>query len=267
MEYLKKYKYLIIVFILVIALVFITLFNKPEVEGSEIVEAIDSQVIDSIKVEIKGAVKKTGVYEVSSDARVVDVLNLSGILKNADTTNINMSAKLMDAMVIDIPYQDEVEIKSIKVDIKGAVKIPGVYSLKENDRVIDVIKLSGGLIDTADTSNINLSKKVFDEMVIIIPVMEENNTQEKLENDAIIGDEQNNNEEKEEINDIENEIKICLNTASLEELMTLSGIGESKALAIIEYRKSKSFESIEEITNVSGIGNSLYEKIKNYITV
>ena len=90
-----------------------------------------------------------------------------------------------------------------------------------------------------------------------------------IKNDGLIGDEQNNEkEEQEEKKDVivENK-KISLNNATKEELMTLSGIGESKALAIIEYRNNKQFESIEEITNIKGIGNSIYEKIKEDITL
>ena len=60
---------------------------------------------------------------------------------------------------------------------------------------------------------------------------------------------------------------ISINTASLEELKTLPGIGESKANSIIKYRETSSFNTIEDIKNVSGIGESLFEKIKDYITV
>ena len=305
MEALKKYKFFIILVLIVLIILF-SFFNKPkEIESIEIVESNVEEVKNTIKFQIKGAVKKDGVYEILEDSRVIDAIKLSGgVLENADTSDINLSAKLLDAMVIDIPYQES--LKGIKVDIKGEVKLPGVYELDENARIIDVIKLSGGLNEFADTSNINLSKRVFDEMVIIIPKIvlkeeiigteneniskDENVTNDEntikdeiisndevkneedniIKNDGLIGDEQNSEqkEEQEEKEDVivENK-KISLNTATKEELMTLSGIGESKALAIIEYRNNKQFETIEEITNIKGIGNSIYEKIKDNITL
>lgn len=166
--------------------------------------------------------------------------------------------------------------KLYMVDIKGEVISPGIYELPSTSRVIDVINIAGGLTDIADTSVINLSKKIEDEMVIIIyseyevnnwltTKQEEDYLQEKcqnsedsrIENDACISD-----------NVIENnETIININTATKEELMTLSGIGETKALAIISYREKTPFTSIEDIKNVSGIGDSTYNEIKDYITV
>ena len=166
--------------------------------------------------------------------------------------------------------------KLYMVDIKGEVISPGIYELPSTSRVIDVINKAGGLTDIADTSVINLSKKIEDEMVIIIyseyevnnwltTKQEEDYLQEKcqnsedskIENDACISD-----------NVIENnETLININTATKEELMTLSGIGETKALAIISYREKTPFTSIEDIKNVSGIGDSTYNEIKDYITV
>lgn len=267
MEYIKKYKILIICFIPILILVLFLISDNKEVKADDIILTSSSIVenVNTIKIEIKGAVKNTGVYELSSDARVVDAINASGgLLKTADTTNINMSAKLTDAGVLDVPYQDEIIVNSIKVDIKGAVNIPGVYELNDGARIIDVIKLSGGLNDEADTSNINLSKRIFDEMVIIIYTKEEVNNMD----DDIMFEKDNLSNSDIEIKDetiIEN-IKISINSATKEQLMTLSGIGESKALAIIEYRNNTKFNSIEELTNVPGIGQSIYEKIKNNIT-
>ncbi|MBE6149248.1 MAG: competence protein ComE [Firmicutes bacterium] len=174
----------------------------------------------------------------------------------------------------------------IKVDIKGAVNKPGVYELKVNSRVSDAIDTSGGLTNEADTSIINLSKLLKDEMVIIIYTKKEIEEMKKgtttvkyiekecicpkLENDACVEETVTNNETE---TDIENEepntnSKISLNKATLKELMTLTGIGESKAKAIIEYReKNNGFKTIDEIKKVSGIGNSTYEKIKDNITI
>ena len=165
-----------------------------------------------------------------------------------------------------------------KVDIKGQVNNPGIYSLKEGSRVIDVIEASGGLTENANTTVINLSKKIEDEMVIIIYSNEEVNNfaktkevekqviencikkdENSLQNDACI------NQSNEQTN-VDNNL-ININTATQEELMTLPGIGESKAKDIITYRSENTFTSIEDIKNVPGIGESLFAKIKENITV
>ena len=159
------------------------------------------------------------------------------------------------------------------IDIKGSVNNPGVYKFKENDRVIDAINLAGGLTKDANTSNINLSQKLKSEMVIYIYNNSEikNNTK-NLTCDNICKTEiieVNNCVEVTEPIKTENESdKININTASMEELMTISGIGESKARNIIEYRSSNgNFEKIDDIKNINGIGDSLFSKIKDKISV
>ena len=158
---------------------------------------------------------------------------------------------------------EEKEIEEIPLffDIKGEVTNPGVYLFKDGEKVVDAIKEASGLSSKADTSNINLSATLFDEMVIIIPSINEEDEcipGEKIINDALI--------EPEETND--NTVsKTSLNNASLEELTFLPGIGPSKATAIIDYRTKFLFETIEEIQEVSGIGPATYEKIKNLLTL
>ena len=172
--------------------------------------------------------------------------------------------------------KEKEEIEEYKVDIKGEVNSPGIYTLNSDNRVIDVIEKAGGLTENANTSVINLSKKIMDEMVIIIysnlEVKEFEKTKEKekylqekcvqkdensLKNDACISNNKDTN-----INS-----KININTASLEELQTLNGIGESKAKDIIAYREKNRFNTIEDIKNVPGIGDGLFAKIKENITV
>ena len=161
----------------------------------------------------------------------------------------------------------------IIVDIKGYVNKPGVYSFKKsnNMRINDLIVKAGGLLKDADTSTINLSKKLEDEMIIIIYSKSEianfTKTQDdlrkrleicenKLKNDACI-------KEKESTSNG----KININEASVNELQELNGIGKSKAEAIIEYRNKTRFKSIDEIMKVDGIGESLFASIKENITV
>ncbi len=172
--------------------------------------------------------------------------------------------------------------KILKVDIKGEVINPGLYSLEEGNRVSDVIQMAGGLSENGDTTVINLSKKIKDEMVIIIyskaevedfkkttEIMEQvidncKNSYEGIRNDACI--ESNETETNNEFSDSNNLISI--NNATLEELQTLPGIGEAKAQNIIKYREEHGlFSDINELKNIDGIGDSIFDKIKENITL
>ena len=161
------------------------------------------------------------------------------------------------------PIEEEA---SLLVDVKGAVKKPGVYEVTNDTIVNDCIKLAGGLKSDADTNTINLSKKVVNEMVIYIPEKEEVKESPPL-NDAVIdntpiigtGTEENNPSSDKKIN---------INTATLSELQELDGIGESKAQSIIDYRNEVGlFKDINELMNVSGIGETVFAKIKDNITI
>ena len=177
------------------------------------------------------------------------------------------------------------EVSWVSVDIKGAVMLPGVYEVEATKKVVDVVQLAGGFTEQADSSFINLAKKVEDEMVIIIYTADEvkkwldqDNIAKVVDNqcicpviknDACINQKDTFLEDTQASNSNFNKVeKVNLNTASLEELQTLSGIGESKAKAIIAYREEVGlFEKIEDLMNVSGIGEALYEKVKDDITV
>ncbi len=158
----------------------------------------------------------------------------------------------------------------VKVDIKGAVKNPGVYEVSVNNRVIDVIKIAGGLNKSANTEYINLAKNVTDEMIIWIytdseirEFMDSNVKYEYIEKECHCPDV----DSSACINENNGKDKVNINTATKEELMTLSGIGEAKALSIIEYRENTPFKTIEDLKNISGIGDSIFTEIKDFITV
>ena len=162
------------------------------------------------------------------------------------------------------------------VDIKGAVKEPGVYLIECNKTVNDVILLAGGLLKNSDTSVINLAKKITDEMVIIIYTKEEvknsnivDTVVKVVEKECVCPNIQNDGCINDEIADNINQSKLInINTATLEELLTLPGIGEAKAKAIIKYRvDNNGFKEIAELLNVDGIGTKLYEEIKVYLTI
>lgn len=160
------------------------------------------------------------------------------------------------------------------VDIKGAVKKPGVYLVTKGSIVNDVIKKAGGLKSNAYTGNINLSQATTESMVIYIyntseikkmttPII----TNTTCSTNVIKVDNCISTTTKVTTNNEVTNNKININTATLDELMTLSGVGKSKAESIIKYRSESKFESIEDIKNVSGIGEALYDAIKDNITV
>ena len=169
----------------------------------------------------------------------------------------------------------ETKDDKVLIDIKGEIITPGVYELTTNNTVMDAINKAGGLTKASDTSNINLSKKLEDEMVIIIyskTEIEKMNEENKIEcppcNNACIKEEDEKAKLEKETEETKTTGKININEATSEELQNLEGIGEVKANAIIEYRnKNGNFKTTEDIKNVSGIGDSVYEKIKDNITV
>lgn len=169
--------------------------------------------------------------------------------------------------------EGETVIEEYVVDIKGAVKKPGVYRISKGSIVNDVIKMAGGLKSNASTTYINLSYELKNHDVINIFTKTEakNNVIKEVCNcdDVIISDCNNSSIVTDGEVSANNGLsdKVNINTASLEELLNLNGVGESKAIAIIEYREKNKFTNIEDIKNVSGIGDSLYNKIKDYITV
>ena len=196
-----------------------------------------------------------------------------------DTYNIQSEAKVNEKPKIEnIEKEEKKQTTNVLVDVKGEVNTPGVYELTKENTVMDAINKAGGLTKKSDTSNINLSKKLEDEMVIIVYSKEEIKKMEtKTEcptyNDACVCEDDekskldNQNVPKAQDNQ-KSKTKININTADLNNLQTLNGIGESKAKAIIEYReKNGNFKTIEDIKNVPGIGDSTYENIKNNITV
>ena len=139
--------------------------------------------------------------------------------------------------------------------------------LKEGSRIIDVLDMAGGALEDADLNLLNLAEKIFDEQKIYIPKIGEeiDKSQIKVENrdDGELKVHTANNSVKNSTNNL-----ININTASLDQLQSLPGIGAVIAQNIIDYRNSQGpFRSIEEIKNVSRIGDKTFEKIKDKITV
>ena len=138
--------------------------------------------------------------------------------------------------------------KEILVHVCGAVKNPGVYRIEEGSRICDIIVLAGGGTEDSVVDSLNLARVLKDGERIFVPTIQEAETIEVLEEKG--------------------SQKINLNTATKEQLMTLSGIGEAKAEDIIAYRaENGDFQTIEDIMKISGIKEAAFQKIKDKIMV
>lgn len=133
--------------------------------------------------------------------------------------------------IIDMSvYQSDTK----EIEVKGEVQKPGVYEVAYDATIEEVLQECGGTLEQADLSRINQTMRLPDQSVLVVPKVQEQQL-------------------------------ISINQATKEELMTLSGVGESTAQRIIEYRQDHSFQTIEDIMNVKGIKEKLFEKIKDFI--
>lgn len=149
------------------------------------------------------------------------------------------------------PKPTEISKKDIYVYVCGAVANPGVYKAEEDARVYQVIQMAGGILPEGAGNYVNQAAAVMDGEQLYVPF------QSELETGGTVLKSQEDGESG-----------VNINTAGLEELMTLPGIGESKAQAIIQYREEHGdFQNIEELTNISGIKSGVYEKIKELVRI
>lgn len=206
------------------------------------------------------------------------------LLKQEQDNNDEAMAFIDNEVINENPDSNtDAELAFYYVDIKGAVAKPGVYQVKAGTIVDDVVTLAGGFKSDAYIEGINLSKKVTDELVIYVYTKKERAEQEKE-----VGNESNScasptydiceclNDKASiiEVGSSSNEMKndnsslVNINKATVTELMSLTGVGEAKAKAIVEYRNlNGNFKTPDEIMKVSGIGEAVFDKIKNSITV
>ena len=160
-------------------------------------------------------------------------------------------------------------VKTVSVYICGEVVRPGIYSAPCGVLLNDIIEDAGGLTAEASVNNINLVYQITYNMSIYIPSKEETargfNGGEVIRQDGVYvwGASQGSSADASG----DNNIMVNINTASETELKSLPGIGDVTAKAIADYRKNTPFTKIEDIKNVTGIGDSKYERIKNYICV
>lgn len=184
-----------------------------------------------------------------------DTSNEDALLLYLDEeTDVQMSAIEAEETMQTVRQSEEAE--KIYVYVCGAVNCPGVYQAQAGIRLFELIEMAGGFMPEADRSYLNLARSVVDgEQIVVLTVEEiaqgmtavsENSVAQTQEHSGLIN----------------------INTASVSELTGVSGIGESRAQAIIDYReKNGAFKSVEEIKKVDGIKDGLFAKIKDYITV
>ncbi|MGD9761076.1 MAG: SLBB domain-containing protein [Candidatus Izemoplasmatales bacterium] len=194
---------------------------------------------------ISGAVVNPGYYFLDEDPVLSDlIIAAGGLSSDADETLINFNQQIADGDKIII--EEKLVTNKIYVSIKGEVVNPNVYYVDETISIVDLIYLAGGLTEEADAGKINYNQVLVLGSVVVIPVITVDDYQ-PIENDSDL---------------------VNINLASLDELQTLKGIGEILGQRIIDYRNEFGyFQSIEDIQFVSGIKSSIYEDIKEFITV
>ena len=167
------------------------------------------------------------------------------------------ATSLAETTILPQEVEDKTTVSTvIYVDVKGEIHHPGVYQMKAENRVKDLIEAAGGFTPLADDQKLNLAQLLEDQMVIVVPKKGEEVNSELAQAPT---------SQKKEVG---KEGKVNINTATVEELKTLKGIGEKKAEAIIEYRKKNgSFKNKEELMKVRGIGKKLYESFEERVIV
>jgi competence protein comEA helix-hairpin-helix repeat region len=228
--------------------------------------------IEKVKEKIKGAI--TNIRKLDKDYIVIGIIIIAVIIfivlnigkvtefnkEEKENTTINASIEESKNDIEEKENKEEPKEMGtgIFVHIDGWIQNPGVYEIKENDRVNTIIEKAGGLKEGASIKSINLAARLSDGDKIYIPNREE---EKQIETTEVKGN--NTGTVK-----ITKNSKININKASISELKQITGIGESTANKIIDYRDNVGkFKKIEDIKEVKGIGDSKYESIKDKITI
>ena len=187
------------------------------------------------------------------------------LLKPTSQTSVKESNLQAEVAAVSKDSSSDKEVKKeekdespeqdlITVDVKGAVKSPGIYDLPVGSRVHDAVQKAGGLTEEADSKSLNLAQKVSDEALVYVPTKGEEAASQQAASETT----PSTSKEK----------KVNLNKASLEELKQVKGLGGKRAQDIIDHREANGkFKSVDELKKVSGIGAKTIEKLKDYVTV
>lgn len=178
---------------------------------------------------------------------------MTGVVSSIEETVISEPE---DADAKNQAMQEKEPEKEVVVHVCGAVNVPGVYVLPDSSRLYEAVAMAGGFCEGADTDYPNLARTVQDGERIYILSYEETSaltTEQKVAGDA---------------GEQPRETLINLNTATVQQLTSLPGIGEAKAADILAYReKVGRFTAVEELKNISGIGDAMFERVKDKIMV
>ncbi len=178
---------------------------------------------------------------------------------NGENENTENKDSNKDSNKKDSENQENINDNKIVVDIKGAVKAPKEYELKAGSRVRDLIEIAGGLTPEADEEKIYFSKILEDEQCIKIYKIGE----EVLDSEIEVEEQQ-----EKDTGAVDSKGKININKATVDELMTIPGIGQVKAQSIVDYRNENGkFNSVDELTNITGIGVKTLEKLRDKVDI
>ncbi|MBE6010596.1 MAG: hypothetical protein E7236_08045 [Lachnospiraceae bacterium] len=170
-----------------------------------------------------------------------------GILLSQDTESVQVHNEAASEINEEAALSDEL----MYVYICGEVVEPGVYPLPPGSRIYELVEAAGGLTESAAPESVNLAQELTDGQMINIPAEGE------IQDASTVGTESGTDGDK-----------ININTASKELLMSLNGIGETKAESILSYREQNGpFDSLEDLMQVDGIGQGTFSKIKDKITI
>lgn len=201
---------------------------------------------------------------------IVVLFYLFFLQDSSESSSIETIDSIATLAAIDTPSTEQapsevpIPIQTIMIDVKGAVKYPGVYTLNDGQRIVDAVEMAGGYAEGANPSLINHAQKLQDEMVIYIPRVGEEltETMEQLVQVSQAGGSSSGS------GGVNSAGKVNLNKASESELTQLPGIGPSKATAIVKYRTEQgTFQTAEDLKKVTGIGEKTFEQLKDLIDV
>lgn len=224
------------------------------------------KIIGSIVILLVSIIFIIAGYKMSGPKESINATDYKDIFVETDKATGGKDAKGVIVSKANIGVKSNataeantVEDANIKVDIKGAVKDPGVYEIKKESRVSDLIKLAGGVTPEADLDAVNLSKKLSDEDCVVIYKV---GAADKIQNS------QSKTSTATLSNTTAVNAIVNINTADIEELKTLTGIGDVKAAGIIKYREENGgFQSVEELTKVDGIGEKTLSKFIDKVDI
>ena len=210
-----------------------------------------------------------GELDIKTVSESQEVISTEQMVASPNESEQKVFSTKKEEHPVDNSDDEKADVSKVCVYICGAVVNEGVYELDSSSRKKDVLEMAGGYSESAAHGVVNLAEIVTDGEKIYIPTVEdvETGTYDKMMNPSDnIGGSQGSSESG--TNNISSNGLVNINTASKEALMTLPGIGESKAIDIITYREAHGgFSDTKDIKNVSGIGNATFEKLKSKITV